>query len=139
MTPLLALLASAAVALADPSAARFLVEGRVLDPTGAPLVGAQVTALSSDQRTPPTTWTDANGAFRIALVPGRYTVKAAASGFLEGSKDVVALDSGSETQEFVLKVAPFGETVTVRAPGGYRVGVIGSATKTLTPLLDVPQ
>ena len=36
-------------------------------------------------------------------------------------------------------MAPFGESVTVRAPGDYQVDSISSATKTLTPLRDVPQ
>jgi catecholate siderophore receptor len=39
----------------------------------------------------------------------------------------------------VLKVAGFQETVTVNAPVGYQVASIRSATRTLTPLRDVPQ
>ena len=58
---------------------------------------------------------------------------------MAASQSVTALDEGGETRNFVLKVAPFGETVTVRATGDYQVDAISSATKTLTPLRDLPQ
>ena len=41
--------------------------------------------------------------------------------------------------EFVVQIAGFQDAVTVSAPGSYEVDEISSATKTLTPLRDVPQ
>ena len=138
MTPFVAVLV-AALAPADPAAARFVVKGAVVDPTGAPIAGAQATALSSDQRTPPTAQSGANGEFSLALVPGSYSIRVSAAGFLESVYEVTATAEGQDAHEFALKIAPFGETVTVRAPGEYRVQTITSATKTPTPLRDVPQ
>src|SRR5437899_11211297 len=120
-------------------AARYVLQGRVLDPSGAPVSDARVIAVSIDQRLSPETRTDQDGAFTLNLPPGTFDVKAGATGFLEAVQTVTARDAGSEAREFVLKIAPFGETVTVRAPREYQVEAITSGTKTLTPLRDVPQ
>ena len=58
-----------AFALGDASAAGFALRGKVLDPTRAPVAKARVTATSADQRSTPTTETDANGEFTLALAP----------------------------------------------------------------------
>src|SRR5258706_2568122 len=129
------------IALASGAApdAHFVLQGRVLDPTRAPVLAARVTAVSADPRATPTTRTDATGAFVLVLPPGRYTLKVTAPGFLEISETVAALAEGGDTRELVLEMAPFGESVTVRAPPDYQVDSISSATKTLTLLRDVPQ
>ena len=132
--PLAAILASGAA-----PDAHFVLQGRVLDPTRAPVLAARVTAVSSDPRTTLATQTDATGAFTLTFPPGNYLLRVAAPGFLEVSQTVVALRQGGDTRELVLKLAPFGESVTVRAPGDYQVDSISSGTKTLTLLRDVPQ
>ena len=66
-------------------------------------------------------------------------VKVFAPGFLEATLSVRAAAAGTESREFVLEVPSFRETVTVSAPSGYQVTEISSATRTLTPLRDVPQ
>ncbi len=132
-----ALIASATtLAAADPT---FALKGRVLDQSGLPVAAARVTAVSIDRRLAPTTQTSETGEFALDLVPGAYRVRVAAPGFLEASLDVTAVDGGRQSLEYVIKVAPFGEEVTVRAPRDYAVESIASATKTLTPLRDVPQ
>src|SRR4029077_8756637 len=71
--------------------------------------------------------------------PGNYTLLAVADGFLEQSVAVNGI-GGRASRELVLKVAGVSEAVTVSASAvGYRVPIINSATKTPTPLLDVPQ
>jgi catecholate siderophore receptor len=124
--------------LAAPEA-RFVLKGTVLDTSRVPLSAALVSAASVDQRIPPSTQSDEKGEFSLLLAPGTYTVRVTAPGFLAAEQRVVALDAGGDAREFVLKVAPFGETVVVNARPGYDVDAITSATKTLTPLLDVPQ
>jgi catecholate siderophore receptor len=119
--------------------ARFTLHGTVLDPSRAPIAGARVSVVSIDRREARSAPTDSAGAFTLDLAPGAYTVKAGAPGFLEAAQKVTALDRGSESREFVLEVAPFGETVTVEAPRDYQVAVITSGTRTPTPLRDVPQ
>ena len=128
-----------ALAVGDAPDARFVLQGKVLDPTRAPVSAARVTAVSSDRRSTPTALTDGSGEFALALPPGNYTVTVRASGFLEASEAVAAPGEGGETREFVLTLAPFGESVTVRAPGGYQVDTISSGTRTLTALRDLPQ
>ena len=103
------------------------------------MAAARVVALSIDHRLTPSTQTDGRGEFELLLAPGTYSVRVTARGFLQGEQSVTALDTGSDSREFVLKLAPFGETVTVNAGREYAVAVISSATRTPTPLLDVPQ
>src|SRR6185436_9452366 len=54
-------------------------------------------------------------------------------------RNIKAGTSGTLTREWVLSVAPVTESITVEAPRGYDVGAISSATRTPTPLRDVPQ
>src|SRR5262245_14024 len=131
--------AALAIALADSPDARFTLTGRVLDPTGSVVSRARVIATSANLRSTPPTATDANGSFTLRLPPGDYTVTVAVPGFVESSQSVTAAADGGETREFVLKVAPFGETITVSAREGYEVEAIASATKTFTRLRDLPQ
>jgi catecholate siderophore receptor len=135
-------LCAAAVALtleAIPSAG-FAVQGRVLDSSGAAIAGASVTAVPDAGGTHSSTVTDARGGFRFALEAGGYTIRVVAAGFVEQSRAITARNTGVESREFVLRVAGFHETVTVGPPPpGYQVQSIRSATRTLTPLRDVPQ
>ena len=137
MTPFVAVLV-AALAPADPAAARFVVKGAVVDPTGAPIAGAQATALSSDQRTPPTAQSGANGEFSLALVPGSYSIRVSAAGFLESVYEVTATAEGQDAHEFVREGGAFRGDGH-RGPRRLSGRTITSATRTPTPLRDVPQ
>ena len=128
-----------ALVLDDAADARFVLQGKVLDPTRAPVSAARVTAVSSDLRSSPTALTDVNGEFKLAVPPGTYTLTVKASGFLEVSQTMAAGVEGSDNREFVLTLAPFGESVTVSSAAGYQVDAIGSGTRTLTALRDLPQ
>jgi catecholate siderophore receptor len=130
------LVLAAALAPAEP---RFVLKGRVLDPTSAPVPSAQVTAVADQHRAAPSALTNERGEFSLVLPPGSYSVTVAAAGFVEAVQTVAARDQGTESRDFVLKLAPYGETVTVEAPREYAVDAISSGTKTLTPLRDVPQ
>jgi catecholate siderophore receptor len=141
-TMLIALAAPLALLLAvgEPDSFAFRLDGRVLDPTLAPIAGAEVSGTSMDGRTASPVRTDVLGGFSLLLSPGRYTVTVRAKGFQDATQTVdVGPGEGGATREFVLAVATRGESVTVHAEGGYRVEGISSATKTPTRLLDVPQ
>jgi catecholate siderophore receptor len=120
---------------------RVTIQGRVLDPMRMPIAGARVTAVPDSQRSGPSTLTDQRGEFTLAVDSGRYTIRVDAPGFVDASQLIVTPQGGAESREFVLQIAGVRETVTVTvsAPGGYREAVISSATKTPTPLQDVPQ
>ena len=83
--------------------------------------------------------TDDQGNFVLPLVAGNYTLTIGAQGFRELSQHVTAPRTGTESRELVLEVAGVRETVMVNAPAGYEVAATRTATKTLTPLRDVPQ
>jgi len=138
LTAFAAPLAFALTAGGQPDA-HFALRGTVLDPTRAAIVGARVVAASADPRATREAETDGAGAFTLTLRVGQYTVRVQAAGFQEASQTLTALAEGTDTREFVLSVAPLGETVTVRAPGNYLVNATTSGTKTLTSLRDIPQ
>ncbi|HYR85197.1 MAG TPA: TonB-dependent siderophore receptor [Terriglobia bacterium] len=114
------------------------VQGRVLDPTNAAVAGAQITAIRDGSRTALSAVSDRNGEFSLTVEPGQYTVKVAARGFSEAAQKV-DLQSSSELRDFVLELAGVRDMVTVTESAGYDVGTVSSATKTPTPLRDVPQ
>jgi catecholate siderophore receptor len=118
---------------------KSLVEGKVLDPTHAAIAGAQITVIRDGSRAQLSAVSDPNGDFSLAVSPGRYTVKIVARGFSEVSETIDLQTSGPESRDFVLEVAGVREMVTVTESLGYQVGAVSSATKTLTPLRDVPQ
>ena len=128
-----------ASAFAPPAAAVQLVRGRVVDATGAPIKGARVTATGvarSDQRR---TATDERGDFVLSLEPGTYGVAVAAEGFVGALQHLQVSPAPVPQLDFVLQISGVRESVSVTAPADYRAAGISSATRTLTPLRDVPQ
>src|SRR5215813_10294602 len=113
------------------------IQGRILDVTSSAIAGAQITGIPSSRTAGASAVSDQNGDFSLALLPGKYTIKVAAKGFEETSQTIDLQETVS--QDFVLQVATVHEMVTVRESPGYEVSIVSSATKTLTPLLDIPQ
>jgi catecholate siderophore receptor len=116
------------------------VQGKVLDPMGAPVAAARVTIVPDGGAPTVSAVTDNSGHFTLSLEPGRYTITVLSPGFTEASRTLSVSEAGGALPDFVLQVAGFRDTVTVTAPAeGYLETVINSATKTPTPLRDVPQ
>ena len=116
------------------------LKGRVVDSSGLPLSGAQVTVQrdgSSASASP--VITNAEGEFTIAVESGSPVLTVTAAGFEALSMRLNPRQIGVERRDFILQVAGVRESVSVSAPAGYGVGTISSATKTPTPLRDVPQ
>lgn len=118
---------------------RATLRGRILDPAGAPVVGARITVSREGLASVITTASDKAGEFSLALDPGDYTLQVRTQGFLEVSRTLTLKESGAESIEIVLQIAAQRDTVTVSDPDSYRAPLITSGTKTLTPLRDVPQ
>ncbi|HEX8119446.1 MAG TPA: TonB-dependent siderophore receptor [Pyrinomonadaceae bacterium] len=136
---LLLLLALPSYARAD-SALQFALRGRALDPNGAAVAGAQVTAEAKGRAAVYAATTDQNGEFVLSVPPGEYVVKVVAQGFTEASQTVSLNQPGGASLDVTLQVSGVDGSVTIfSAAGGYQTDVIGSATKTLTALRDVPQ
>ena len=115
------------------------IRGRVLDPNRAAVVGASVTAEANGSSVSFTATTDQNGEFSITVEPREYTVRVVANGFSEASQTVSLSKTGSASLEVVLQLSGVSSSVSVIGTGDYQTDVISSATKTLTPLRDIPQ
>src|SRR4051812_3524016 len=121
------------------SATPFTFTARVADAMGAPIAHARVFAAcdSALGAAVPETLTDAGGVFTLTLPPGRCTVTVAFEGFREALLVVDAREGGHESRPVTLQIAGLSESVSVSAvPGAMDVA---AATKTATPLRDVPQ
>lgn len=119
--------------------AQSSLRGKVLDPNRAVVTGARIVAQAKGRSSSFSAVTDENGEFSLALEPGEYTLKAVAEGFSEAAQTVNLGQSDSVSLEIVLQVAGTTSSVTVSDAAGYQTEVISSATKTLTPLRDIPQ
>jgi len=112
--------------------------GKVLDQSHAPVDGAKVTVLSEDGTTGPSVLTNETGTFFFTLQLGKYSLKVAREGFSEILQPIEIKSSGIQQQDVVLQISPVQTNVTV-TDSGYLVPVSSIATKTATPLRDVPQ
>jgi len=106
------LLVSAAVAAAQDSAN---VSGRVVDPSGASVAGATVTARNVETGFERSANTDDQGSYEIFALPlGPYEVRANKSGFQEAVRKGVHLVVGQEASvDFSLGVGAVSQQVTV--------------------------
>jgi catecholate siderophore receptor len=75
----------------------------------------------------------------LTLGRGRYEITAVAEKFREESRRIEIPQAGVTALEFSLQPAAIHSTVTVTESPDYQVPAILSATRTLTPLRDVPQ
>jgi catecholate siderophore receptor len=115
-----------------------VLRGRVLDSSGAPVAGARVSA-NAGRTVVGSARTDARGEFSVAATTPIDGVTITADGFLILSERVAADAPGAAPHDYVLQIASVLETVDVSAPSGHQNPVVDSATKTPTPLRDVPQ
>jgi catecholate siderophore receptor len=140
LLPILVVTAPLGAAGQIPRTSGPILQGTVLDETGAPIVAARVTVRLHMRGAQPTTiLTDGRGEFTLPVPPGRYAIKIEADGFEAVSPDVTVEVGQTAVMEVVLQVAGFSDRVDVDARLGDRPTVVGSATKTPTRLRDVPQ
>ena len=112
------------------------MQGKVLDPARAPIAGARVAAPDAGGAS---VRSNQNGEFALGLEAGSYTLKIAAEGFREATRTIHLAAGGCEPLEIVLEIIPMRSAVTVIENAGYLTTASNFATKTLTPLRDVPQ
>ena len=84
-----------AACAAQAATSQALVQGTVLDASGAPIVGAVITIASDNQTAGPSTTTDERGEFSFQLGAGRYTVTVVAPGFAEASQTLTLSPGGA--------------------------------------------
>src|SRR5262245_63000054 len=119
MKTLLRLLAASAVMLAaNPTFAQQstgAIAGRVLDPQGAAVPGATITATNIATGLIRSDISDTEGLYHLSAMPvGSYDVIAELSGFTRLERKNIAVDVSETTNlNLTLRVAPVAETVTV--------------------------
>jgi catecholate siderophore receptor len=112
----------------------------VVDQSGAPIADARVTVTADGAAAPAlTTTSDQAGEFELALERHVYTIAVDAPGFTQTTERINGAQTRSSPLRFVLQVAGVRESVSVTATAGYDQPAISTATRTLTPLVDVPQ
>ncbi|MEA2338296.1 MAG: catecholate siderophore receptor [Thermoanaerobaculia bacterium] len=82
---------------------------------------------------------DSDGRFALQLPAGPYVLRVEKKNFAELTERIDVADGDSAVHPFTLRIAGVHDSITVYAPKGYTVPAISSATKTETPLRDVPQ
>lgn len=126
-------------AVAQTAQQKTVLTGKVLDQNRAAIPGADVW-ISGNGVPPSAVVTDRNGEFSLALPPGEYQVRAVAEGFAESTQNCTVTNTkNSQSMEVVLSVVASSATVTITDIAAYGINSISSATKTLTPLRDIPQ
>jgi catecholate siderophore receptor len=114
------------------------LRGRVLDATGSPVPRAQVTAAPAGGGAPLAVSTNVRGEFVLSLAPGAYDVTIALAGFQPVTNRITVAAGTPTWMDVLLAVAGVSEVVNVSAAVD-EGGAVTSATKTPTPLRDVPQ
>ncbi len=114
------------------------LRGRTLDPNRAAVVNARVVASRNGVEVASTV-TNVEGHFSLLLEPGEYLLKISAAGFEDVTQTIKSKPTNFEPLEIILQVEGYTGMVTVTDMAGYNAVNISSATRTLTPLRDVPQ
>jgi len=93
------------------------ITGQVTDPSGAPIVGAVVTARDVDRGTTFTDQTNSDGSYNLPRVPpGRYEVNATAKGFQTAHRTGLDLSMNQTAKaDFAMTLGQVSETVEVTA------------------------
>lgn len=114
------------------------LRGKIVDLARAPIAGARITAVPDGSSSATSATSDDAGEFTLMLQPGRYIVTILADGFEQSAQTVTLGASRVTSLSVTLDVAGQHNTVTVVATD-YLAATISSATKTLTPMRDLPQ
>lgn len=112
----LVLICVAGINMAYGQGAKGGIAGSLLDPSGASIIGAAVTATNLDTGLSRSTVSKSDGAFLFALVdPGRYRVEVVAKGFkkLVRQPVVVLVTETASLGQVALAIGDVNETVTV--------------------------
>jgi hypothetical protein len=91
------------------------ITGRVIDPTGATIANAKVTATDTERGTPWSTVTNAEGVFSLPRLPvGTYNVRVEHDGFQTATQSNILLELNQVARlDIALKVGSVSETVEV--------------------------
>ena len=112
------------------------IVGAITDASGAAVVGATITAVSSDVGAVRTGTSGADGTYRIdSVLPGTYKVTATATGFSASILDGLVVPASTITPaSLVLKVGEASDKVEISADNALLNTDNGMISGTITPL-----
>ena len=117
---------------------QFSFQGKVLDPDGAAVAGAQIAVAADGGVIRSESVADGAGEFTLMLEPGDYSITIRAEGFQESSYRIHPQPS-SVSHEYVLLIATRHDSIQVSASPDELAPIVSSATRTPVLILDVPQ
>jgi len=118
---------------------RTQFHGKVIDQTRAPVAGALIVAKHQGRTAGVTGISGPTGAFTLPLEAGQYVLTVSANDFQDATQTVSVGDTAGAPVEILLVVSEVRTTVTVTEAAGYQIVATNTATKTATPLIDIPQ
>lgn len=136
----LCLLFASAWAVAQQRTNSVIITGHVEDSSGASMAGAKITLLDAAGTVTTRTSTNSEGQFSITgVLPGEYVLQAERKMF-ETSREQISVFERKPPPDLqvVMKVATRRETVDVFQQEGYAVTATAIATKSDTPILEMP-
>jgi beta-lactamase regulating signal transducer with metallopeptidase domain len=93
-----------------------ILAGTVWDPSGARIPNCVLTATSADGSRVETTTTDSAGAYQFSLPAGQYTLRAAAAGFKQFTRNSLPVEASQTTNLHLnLALGSVSEALTVTA------------------------
>ncbi len=121
------------------SAPVVTLKGRIVDVTKAPIAGARVHVATESGSSVGTGFTDTQGLYALPIPVGAFTLRVSRDGFLDASQSVTLPGAGLTLSDIQLQVQRVIGTVTVTEAPAYAIPATSSATRTPTPLLNLPQ
>ena len=109
--------------------AQSVFQGKIVDATQAPIVGAKLFAIAEASTQELTTLSGRNGAFSINLEPGSYSIRVTRDGFMEATLSLQFPQDAATARTISLTIAPVLASVTV-TESTYLTEATNSATKT---------
>ncbi len=114
--------------------------GAVKDADGAVITGARILLKNAKGKTVDKIATDNLGEFALnCFDDGEYVLSISKEGMAEVTKNVSLKDKKLAVSDIVLETQMISETVTVKIESEFVSSTTETATKTATPLRDVPQ
>jgi len=114
--------------------------GTVKDAGGAVIVGAEILLKTSKGKIIDKVKTDAAGEFALdCFVEGEYTLNISKEGMSPIVKNLSLKNKDLQISDIILEAQAINETVTVEIEPAFVSSTSETATKTATPLRDVPQ
>lgn len=130
---------STAIVFADGEGATVRVTGKVVDQNGSAIAGAHVRATLAGTGIHSEADTGPDGSFALEVAKGGHVVTVTANGFETVSRRIEVRADEPLNETITLPVAAARAEVTVSDDTISALGETSSATRTFTPLRDVPQ